>query len=335
MLFHFCLSTPRFSWMMKALFPLLGILVLLFNMYSIPHMTVPVLLENHVTLTLMTTFSDSLQREVIESNTVKNWALLGNNVHTLNWYVNKSFIQNFSSSYGWLNRPTTHSNNNLPEIKYLYLEAANITNTEFYGFSNSDILFSNDVIRTLRAVKEYHSKNHQGIPLLMVGKRMDVPVTKIGNITEPSHEELLKKYKTFGKLRGSATIDYFITGHPSEYPWEGFLDVVVARNGWDNYMISYAHDNDVITYDSSLTTTAIHQSYTGKGSSGVSSRLRYLNYEILKTKNKHMIGHILGNGQLKNTHYFSNFSSESESIIISTRRQVKMKNTEKEKKNTI
>ena len=313
---------------LNILLLLICILALGLNFFLGSQYNFPVPLKNdHVTLTFMTTFSDSKARRLIETNTVKNWALLGTNVQNLNWYVGESLIKNFSSSYGWLNAPTNHSNQNLPIIKHLYLEAVNITNTTYYGFSNSDILFSRNLITTLRAVDSFHTKNHPGRPFLMVGRRRDVSIKEIGNLTGSFHEDLINDFKSKGKLRGTATIDYFITSHPFHYPWAKFLEVVVARSGWDNYMISYAHDNKIITYDSTITTTAIHQSYSGKGSSGVRSRLPYLNYGILKAERKNMIGHILGNGQLKSTNYYSDFSLNNKTIHITERKNVKKTKT--------
>ena len=305
--------TSTLSKVLKILLFTLCFVVFITNVILTLQYTFPVPVYKNINLTLMTSFSNNPDRHVIESNTVRNWAQLGNDVKCLNWYINETDTTN--EEYNWINIATNHTNHNLPVVRYLFLEGMDLSDTLYYGYANGDILFNSKLLETLRAVHDYHQRRHSGEPFLMIGRRIDVNVSDINNQTLQNLTSLAAN-KT---LRGWATIDYVITS--PLYPWYDLMDVVIARIGWDNYIVSYAHDHQIITYDVTATVLAVHQSYSGSGNSGFNTDNIDLNYGILMKQRRDMIGHILQNGQIKHTTYIvdedeNEFNFERRNVTI-------------------
>ena len=186
-------------------------------------------------LTLFTTFSNNSERLQIESDTVKNWSWLGSQVRRLNFYVSSSNTLKTEDSL-WRNIEATKLRHGLPVIKDLFLDAENVSKTQFHGYANGDILFTDSLLCTLKAVYNNHMRisQEQMRPFLMVGRRTNVSKGIIGeNVTSKKH---LENLKNIGQLAPRNAIDYFIT-HSTNFPWEKLEDVVVARIDWDNYVM--------------------------------------------------------------------------------------------------
>ena len=253
-------------------------------------------------LTIMTSFSHMPARNDIELNTVKNWAQLGTEVKCLDWYSKNTDtstnLSDHKKDHGWMTKEFTHQKHNLPMVKYLFVDGASLVESEYFCFANGDILFTRNLLQTLHAVDKHHKVYHPEEGFLLIGRRTNVDFSVISNQT--LNETSLAQIKELGTLHATNAIDYFIT--PARgFPWTDILEVVIARLGWDNYVISYAIDQHVITYDATNTVTAIHQTYTGKRSMGRSNKDAKMNYPLLKSKRRDMLKHLKHFGQTCNS----------------------------------
>ena len=278
---------------------------------STPH---PSTVKSEYFLTLMTSFSHIPVRNAIETNTVKNWANLGSEVKCLNWYTNDTHtpVTQLGDKLGWMKKEFTHKIHDLPIVKYLFVNGALLVPSDYYGFANSDILFGAELLETLHVIDKHHKANHPNKQFLLIGRRTNVDFSIIGNQTLNSTRILELKKK--GKLFRTDAIDYFVTP-ANGYPWSDILGVVVARMGWDNYVVSYANDHKIVSYDVTNTVTAIHESYKGKGSSGSDNNDGKINYPILTSKRKDMIKHILGNGHTLSTSHITERDKDNNIVI--------------------
>lgn len=253
-------------------------------------------------LTLMTSFSNKIERHHIETNTIINWSSLGENVSCLNWYVNSTILNRISERHGWRNVLAAYTSHQLPIAKYLYIEAPKMINSSYYGFANSDILFNSRLIESLRAIHEFHQQYHPGQGFLMVGRRTNIESNLIKQ--ESLNYSNIDYYESKGTLFRTDAIDYFVTSAHG-FPWDTSLEVVIGRSGWDNYVVSLAYDNKIPSYDVTETVPAIHQSYSGKGNRGSDNIDAQMNFPILKMQRRDMIKHILAVGHTISTNYFT------------------------------
>ena len=261
--------------------------------------------QNQHVLTLFTTFSNNKDRKIIESNTIKNWAWLNSSIQCLSMCTDTSpsFINNLTDYYKWTKRRISYSIRELPVVPNMFVDVMNSSDTLYYGYANSDILFSKDLIPSLESVHQFHHQHHENEGFLIVGGKRNVQSSLIGLEDVRDYDQLMK-LKTNGTVVPGYAIDYFITSKKG-YPWDSIEQVVVGRRGWDNYVVAYAYANNIIVYDITKTVTAIHQSYKGKGSEGFYNEFRELNMNILLAKDKNMESFIVNQGRIERSQYYT------------------------------
>ena len=271
-------------------------------------------------LTLFTTFSNNTNRSMIESNTIKNWAWVsqqsGDDMKCICFYTNnslKTINDEVDVNPYWSRSPITNTYYGLPVVKNMYLEVQKSADTSYIGFSNSDILYDNLLLKSIRAVHDFHNQTYSfNSSLLIVGQRTDVNITTIG--MDVTDDYRIGSLKNEGLTCRTDTIDYFIV-NTRGYPWDNFLDVVVARTAWDNYMISYARDENVIVYDISKTVHAVHQSYSGHKNRGSQASHPDLNKDLLSKAD--LFIHAAKIGNTRNTQFYTEFKGYE--IIVKMR----------------
>lgn len=278
-------------------------------------------------LTLFTTFSNNSDRSIIESNTIDNWSWLAkqsdDKMKCHCFYTNqslKAINDKVDLNPYWSRSQVTNTFYDLPVVKDMFLGLQETTDTSYIGFSNSDILYDNLLLKSIQAVHDFHHNLHAAAPhpLLIVGRRTDVNATKIGvNVTGDIQ---IGSLKSKGKTCRVDTIDYFIL-NTHGYPWDDFVGVVVARNAWDNYMIAYALDNDVTTYDISNTVHAVHQSYSGKSSQGSKSANPNINKRMLERSKKGLLWHAARTGSTSKTSHYTKTKNGSIQIFERIRKK--------------
>ena len=262
-------------------------------------------------LTLFTTFSNRPDREHIELNTINNWAALGSKVLCVNMITsnNDSFITRETDARYWGKLKVTKTElDELPVVKYMFMDLIEENLSKYYAYANSDMLFGQDLMTTLATIDIYHQLNHNDSGFLIVGGRWNVDTSLIGtDVTNHTH---LMHLKSIGELQPGHTTDYFITPGKG-YPWRDIEEVVVARTAWDNYIVATANDKHIISYDATRSVTAIHQSYKGIGNSGANSTNPEFNKKLLTKNYQHdLINHLHKYGQLHQTSHFTYVDEE-------------------------
>ena len=134
-------------------------------------------------------------------------------------------LQHVARSHGWYVYLVPKSNDEmLPVLRSLFMHAQNHSQTTFYGYANANILFDEDLIKTLHAVMDNLEQFRR---LLLIGIRTNI------DIPPGIHVESLRAVR-YWKEKGTAhypfPADYFITTH-SGFPWEMIPDFVIGRSG--------------------------------------------------------------------------------------------------------
>ena len=206
-------------------------------------------------ITLFTTFKHYEGKGVTYRNTIRNWALLAPFVRPVLYYpFGEDYLTEFARTNGWsVYKCPRSSKYGVPVLRSMFLHAQEINDTtSFYGYANGDILFSNNLVATLKALRTDNATFNQ---LLVVGRRT--------NYNFKENEEIYNldpvyRYATAGKLFTTDAQDFFISTH-SGFPWDSIPDFVVGRVGYDNWLVATAVNRNYSVVDVTATVTALHQ----------------------------------------------------------------------------
>ena len=103
-------------------------------------------------LTLFTTWNDNDEKYLVHNLTTRNWLSLRPFVIPV-VFTNEPAIANDCREKGWLvHAIRMASSDGFPVMKYMYEDVIAAYSTTFYAYSNSDILYTNNLIETLIAI---------------------------------------------------------------------------------------------------------------------------------------------------------------------------------------
>lgn len=155
--------------------------------------------------------------------------------------------------------------------------AARKVGAAFYGYANGDILFTEDLVSSLRLVSEAsHSQffasstSRRGV--MIIGRRTNVNFTKHAGMVNHEKpcvlsERLLVMAKD-GIPMGVNAIDYFIFSTDSRIDWASLEDWIVGNVAYDQYLIKYALDAKLNIIDATDTIHAFHQTGSDGNAAG-------------------------------------------------------------------
>ncbi|CAC5385621.1 unnamed protein product [Mytilus coruscus] len=200
---------------------------------------------------LFTTWTATKDKYLCHNNTVKNWKSLSPFVTPV-LFSNEEFVREEAESRGWRVMPIRKSSIGLPILKYMYMDIKKSFSSLFIAYSNSDILFTDSIVKTLIVVLQSNlSKTNE---LLLTGRRINV--VNVTDIEASSSKNILKASER-GELYAGDALDYFIT--TSGYPWKDAPDLVVGRPGFDNWIVANARLMNFSVIDTTETIIAVHQ----------------------------------------------------------------------------
>ncbi|KAL3874618.1 hypothetical protein ACJMK2_037605 [Sinanodonta woodiana] len=202
--------------------------------------------------------NDTVKAE-IHKNTLRNWASLKPKIQPI-LFTNDSKEVALANEYGWHTLPIIHEGSGAPVLKTMFKTVIEkYSGSVLYGYANSDILFTDDLVSTLEAVVTYYNDS---TPVLVTGRRTNVP-----NITQEvadSFDNLRAAARDRGELFSTNAEDLFFTN--KYFPWSGIIDVVVGRLAYDNWLIAHTRCKlkiDIVDTTDSL--LAVHQTTTAGG----------------------------------------------------------------------
>ena len=236
-------------------------------------------------LTLFTTWNNNREKHLVHNNTVRNWLSFRPYVIPV-VFTNDIGIASECRRNGWSVLPVRETAaDGFPVLKFMYLDAMKAYKTTYYAYSNSDMLYSDNLVDTLigcaynlshfldvtysDASFLYGKSVYAQQPTLIIGQR-----TNVQNVTgdeSSTWAAITSVARDRGGLFFVYAIDYFIT--PRNYPWNDSAEVVIGKQVYDNWLIYNARQQKHKIIDATTTLLALHQT-TSAG-----------NYESAKTKN--------------------------------------------------
>ena len=91
---------------------------------------------------------------------------------------------------------------------------------------------------------------------MVIGRRWNVRWNE--NLTLYLPEQVTQIACAYGTLHIVIAVDYFAVAR-NEFPWHRLPDVVIARRGYDNFLVMMAIEQNVSVVDVSQTMVAVHQ----------------------------------------------------------------------------
>lgn len=227
-------------------------------------------------LTLFTTVGPGAASKPILPRTLKNWAKF-KPLFIPVLFTDDAESRALALKEGWEVLNVSHSAScGLPVIHSMFKDVMHSFNSKYYGYANSDILFTENFIHTLVAMDYSDLEKNE---TFITGRRV--------NVVGLSDEEVLNfsNISQSGRNRGTlfqiSAEDYFITG--KGYKWDSGPDVVVGALGIDNWLVFDARASGNKVIDGTESITAVHQSLENTGNyQSHRSKASQCNFEILQ-----------------------------------------------------
>jgi hypothetical protein len=210
--------------------------------------------RGNLLLTLFTTLGTTSVNDGITQILLDNWSTLGENVQPYMFYLpGQDHVVNLAVSRGWKAIPVPKMNKySVPYLRNMYQAVTAVSDSEFYGYANSDIIFDSGLAGTLKVLRK---KLTMYDPVLVIGRRTSLNFSIYENLTV-SHFKDVRKVAESGILDRADAEDYFLVTR--SFPWKLLPDLVIGRKGYDNFLVAKSIENNVSVIDATDTITSLH-----------------------------------------------------------------------------
>ena len=229
-------------------------------------------------LVLFSSWSHSKEKQDVHQTLLRLWASWSKSLVTPLVLTNDNNVKHNAMSAKWHILPLGEVNEKCrgpPILRGLFTDTIRVFDATFYGFANSDIIFGDGLIRTLRFLRTiYRSSQH---PVLIIGRRYNYDF--ISNHVKLREPREVRTVANDGLLVNQST-DYYFTN--AIFPWEKMPKVTIGRLYVARAIVTLAikHKYDVI--DATKTIESVHLTTEDGNQASQSSPGRYCNYFALK-----------------------------------------------------
>lgn len=139
-----------------------------------------------------------------------------------------------------------------PLLPHMFVDAkAHVDNSFLYGFSNADILFSDNLIKTIKFLET--SSDLRNKSFMVIGRRtnFDFHLHPEEFISKAEIDRIVSQKEQVQK-----SSDYFFT--TADFPWNKVAPLSIGRPAFCRWVMSYAHKIGAIVIDASITISALH-----------------------------------------------------------------------------
>ncbi|KAK8797069.1 hypothetical protein WA158_004279 [Blastocystis sp. Blastoise] len=216
----------------------------------------------HYKLVLATTIGNSysLRAETILNNTIQSYINMGLDFYPIVFTTNERYTA-ICNEKGIKVESTIEENPyHLPYFKWFIDYVQSHYKSDFYGYTNSDILFHSKILNVLDTIKQKQTDKVLQKKILLVGRRLNYNIYE--NMTIPVLPGLFDKFLEDiyfnSEVFTGLAMDYFIT---TPYTFGSDLSpVVIGRPMIDSYLFHYAYSKeDIDVVDCSDSIIAVHE----------------------------------------------------------------------------
>lgn len=129
----------------------------------------------------------------------------------------------------------------------------------FVGYMNCDLLFHSSFFKSLHYISSLQESGKLKEKVMIMGRRYNVNVDLGNNLTDYHLKEFdqhIMNETQFSDLFISVAQDYFIYNR-GVLDLSSIPDLVIGRNGYDNYLVNFCHSNKIPIIDISQSGTII------------------------------------------------------------------------------
>lgn len=148
-----------------------------------------------------------------------------------------------------------------PYFSSLLSSLESLSRSTFVGYVNCDLLFHSSFFESLHTIDSLQSQGKLEKKGMMMGRRYNLNTNIRNNWTSfhrDQFDQLLVRETEYSDLFISVAQDYFIYNRGS-IDLSLLPDLVIGRNGYDNYMVDFCMKNQIALIDLSLSTIVLHQ----------------------------------------------------------------------------
>jgi len=203
--------------------------------------------------------------DVIQRNAIKSWTRLSIKPEIILLGTDEDTAE-VAREFGLRHIPEVARNaEGTPLVSDLFAQGQRYAANDLLCYVNADIILLDDFSAAVEGIARFHS------PLLMVGQRTDLDITRPIDFSDSVWERRLREEaRASGALRPYTFIDYFAF---SKGLYADLLPLALGRGGWDNWLIWRARSRKATVIDVSSAVLAVHQnhdySHHPDGSKGV------------------------------------------------------------------
>ena len=194
--------------------------------------------------------------DVIQRNAIESWLALSKD-HAVNVVLGggEAGSECVANSFGLNYLPDIQTNEfGTPLLDDYFEQVQRTSNSQYYCFANSDIIFTPKLIQGLNFIDQEIAGD-----FLAIGQRTDLDIKhRIDSRNSAQLTNLIERASVQGKKAAIVCKDYFVfrKGCYRQIP-----SFAVGRGNWDNWMVAHAHANDFPVIDVSDVVIAIHQNH--------------------------------------------------------------------------
>lgn len=125
-------------------------------------------------------------------------------------------------------------------------------NSAFIGYMNGDLLLHSSFIDSVGFMYRTVVREHPNAPLMLMGRRYNHNMDLRASLAlyNDTLDAFIEQYTQFSDQFISVAQDYFVFT-PSTLRFSDLLDVVIGRNGYDNYLVDFCVKHDIPLVDMS------------------------------------------------------------------------------------
>lgn len=127
----------------------------------------------------------------------------------------------------------------------------------FVGYTNCDLLFHSQLISSLHYIQSQMQEQRLPREVVLMGRRYNRDTSlqdSIDGLSVAAIDQFIENEIQFSDLFITVAQDYFLFSTDT-FPYSSLLDVVIGRNGYDNYLVDYCLTHNITLIDSSHSST--------------------------------------------------------------------------------
>jgi hypothetical protein len=189
---------------------------------------------------------------IIQRNAIRSWTLLEPRPEIL-LFGDDPGVAQAAAELGVTHIPEVERNEyGTPLVGDLFVKAQRLAGEPILCYSNSDIIFCNDLPTAIERLSSWSQD------FLMGGRRWDMDITEPLGFLPGWATELARAARENGRLREPWWIDFFAF---SRGLWPEMPPFAIGRPVWDNWLIFDATRRGIPVVDATDAVTAIHQNH--------------------------------------------------------------------------